>query len=70
MALSQVAKQSRAAMSMCLWVRAMATYAKVLKVVEPQRAALAEAQASLDVVSAALAAKEAQLQGVSEKVIV
>ncbi len=28
----QVAKQSKAAMSMCLWVRAMDTYAKVSKV--------------------------------------
>lgn len=35
----QVAKQSKAAMSMCLWVRAMDTYAKMAKVTcsMPQR---------------------------------
>ncbi len=40
----QVAKQSKAAMSMCLWVRAMDTYAKVIKIVEPKRQMLREAQ--------------------------
>jgi dynein heavy chain len=40
----QVGKQSKAAMSMCLWVRAMNTYAAVFKMVEPKRLALAAAQ--------------------------
>ncbi len=40
----QVGKQSKAAMSMCLWVRAMDTYAAVFKLVEPKRLALAAAQ--------------------------
>eukprot|EP00955_Chlamydomonas_euryale_P082490 363733-Chlamydomonas_euryale.AAC.1 len=31
-------------MSMCLWVRAMFTYAQVLKIVEPKREVLAAAQ--------------------------
>ncbi|KAG1666392.1 hypothetical protein FOA52_006501 [Chlamydomonas sp. UWO 241] len=44
----QVAKQSKAAMSMCLWVRAMDTYAKVVKVVEPKRLVLQQAQELLD----------------------
>ncbi len=33
----QVAKQSKAAQSLCLWVRAMDTYARVIRVVEPKR---------------------------------
>ena len=40
----QVAKQSKAAMSMCLWVRAMDTYARVVKIVEPKRQVLRVAQ--------------------------
>ena len=40
----QVAKQSKAAMSMCLWVRAMDTYARVVKIVEPKRQILRVAQ--------------------------
>eukprot|EP00798_Chlamydomonas_sp_ICE-L_P002276 gene2276-8544_t len=40
----EVAKQSKAAMSMCLWVRAMDTYSKVVKVVEPKRNILKVAQ--------------------------
>ena len=42
--LSKVAKQSKAAMSMCLWVRAMDTYARVVKIVEPKRQVLRVAQ--------------------------
>ena len=41
---SKVAKQSKAAMSMCLWVRAMDTYARVVKIVEPKRQVLRVAQ--------------------------
>ena len=44
----QVAKQSKAAMSMCQWVRAMDTYAAVFKMVEPKRLALAAAQVRRD----------------------
>lgn len=40
----QVGKQSKAAMSLCLWVRAMDNYAAVFKTVEPKRLALAAAQ--------------------------
>ena len=39
-----VAKQSKAAMSMCMWVRAMDTYCTVFNVVEPKRRALEAAQ--------------------------
>jgi len=64
----QVAKQSKAAMSMCLWVRAMDTYAKVSKVVEPKRLRLREAQVALDAMNAAFAAKREQLQQIEKKV--
>jgi hypothetical protein len=44
---TQVAKQSKAAMSMCLWVRAMDTYAKMSKVRIPCLPALPACPASL-----------------------
>ncbi len=47
----QVAKQSKAAMSMCLWVRAMDTYAKVIKIVEPKRNILRVAQVGLPLIT-------------------
>lgn len=63
----QVGKQSKAAMSICLWVRAMDTYATVYRVVEPKRQILAAAQAALDASNAMLAAKQAQLKAMREK---
>ncbi|KAF8058456.1 DNAH6 [Scenedesmus sp. PABB004] len=64
----RVGRQSRAAQSMCLWVRAMDTYAGVFRVVEPKRQALAAAQAALDASNAALADKRAQLSATRAKV--
>lgn len=66
--LHQVGKQSKAAMSMCLWVRAMDTYATVYKIVEPKRQALAAAQAALDAANAILAQKQKELQDIRDKV--
>ncbi len=64
----QVAKQSKAAQSMCLWVRAMDTYARTFRVVEPKRQSLAAAQAALDDMNARLAAKRGQLDDINRKV--
>ena len=58
----QVAKQSNAARSMCLWVRAMDTYSKVVQVVEPKRQALQGAETALQVVEEQLVATRAQLR--------
>jgi len=44
---AMVAKQSNAARSMCLWVRAMETYGKVVKIVAPKKRALVEAEEAL-----------------------
>ena len=63
-----VAKQSSAAKSLCLWCRAMDTYAKVAKVVEPKKQALRQAEESLGQMQAQLAEKQAQLQAVVDKV--
>jgi dynein heavy chain len=57
----QVGKQSKAAMSLCLWVQAIDTYATVYRIVEPKRLALAAAEAALESSNAALADKRAQL---------
>ncbi|KAJ9522811.1 hypothetical protein QJQ45_019799, partial [Haematococcus lacustris] len=64
----QVAKQSKAAMSLCLWVRAMDTYGKVTKIVEPKRLVLLNAQSALDSMNAALAQKTGQLSEIEAKV--
>ena len=58
----QVAKQSNAARSMCLWVRALDVYGRMVKVVEPKRQALHQAEAALAQVEAKLAAKRHQLR--------
>ena len=58
----QVAKQSNAARSMCLWVRALDVYGRMVKVVEPKRQALHQAELALAEVEAKLAAKRSQLR--------
>ncbi|QDZ24237.1 heavy chain of dynein [Chloropicon primus] len=63
-----VAKQSNAAKSLCMWCRAMDTYAKIAKVVGPKREALREAETKLQTMQAALAEKQAQLKEVVDKV--
>jgi len=64
----QVAKHSNAARSMCLWVRAMETYAKVIKIVAPKRDALAEAETSLANMQAELQHKRNHLAKVNGEV--
>jgi dynein heavy chain, axonemal len=58
----QVEKQSKAAMSMCLWVRAMFEYGQIALVVAPKRAKLQDAEFSLDAMNAELRGKQMQLQ--------
>lgn len=53
---------SKAAYGLCCWVRAMESYDRVAKVVEPKRAKLAEAEEQLEVVMTALRGKQAKLQ--------
>ena len=53
---------SKAAYGLCCWVRAMESYDRVAKVVEPKKAKLAEAEEQLDVVMTALRGKQAKLQ--------
>ena len=55
-------KASPAAEGMCKWVHAMSSYDKVIKVVTPKRAALAEAEAAYEVVMVGLRAKQYELQ--------
>jgi dynein heavy chain, axonemal len=45
---------SKAAYGLCSWVRAMEAYDKVVKVVEPKRAKLKEAEGALEIVMKAL----------------
>lgn len=47
---------------MCLWVRALDVYGRMVKVVEPKRQALHQAEAALAEVEAKLAAKRSQLR--------
>ncbi len=57
-----MAKQSNAARSMCLWVRALDVYGCMVKVVEPKRQALHQAETALAEVEAQLTAKREQLR--------
>ena len=47
---------------MCLWVRAIDVYGRMVKVVEPKRQVLRQAEAALAEVEAQLAAKRGQLR--------
>ena len=63
-----VQRQSKAAMSLCMWTRAMDVYSRVAKVVGPKREALAAAEASLAQTMAALKEKQDQLKAVQDNV--
>jgi dynein heavy chain len=59
---------SVAAVSLCMWARAMNTYARVAKQVEPKRKALAEAEEVLRSARATLASKQMALRAVKARV--
>lgn len=63
-----VEKVSKAAKSMCMWVRAMDLYAKVYRTVEPKRQKLQAAQTELDSVMATLKEKQNKLAAVEQKI--
>lgn len=63
-----IAKKSEAGKSICMWVRAMDTYAEVKKVVVPKQEALKKAEAQLADATAALKKKQAELQVVRDKI--
>ncbi|XP_034243583.1 dynein heavy chain 3, axonemal isoform X2 [Thrips palmi] len=58
---------SAACEGLCRWVRAMEVYDRVIKIVEPKKAKLAEAEAELAVQMETLNEKRAQLQEVIDK---
>nr|XP_029134611.1 dynein heavy chain 6, axonemal [Labrus bergylta] len=64
----KVEKVSKACKSMCMWVRAMDLYSKVLKEVGPKRAKLAMAQEELDMTMATLKEKQQKLQEVESQI--
>jgi len=59
---ARVASHSEAAMSMCQWVRAVETYAEVLKVVVPKRERVRETALRLEEVEAEMAEKQEVLR--------
>jgi len=63
-----VGKVSKAAKSLCMWVRAMDTYARVAKTVEPKKAKLAAAQKQLADSQAMLKEKQEALKEVERRV--
>jgi len=63
-----VAKQSNAAKSLCMWVRAMDKFAKVLKVVTPLREQQQAAEATLNELNSKLAEKQASLKEIKDRV--
>jgi dynein heavy chain len=63
-----MAKKSKAAQSLCMWAAAIDNYARVIKVIKPKQAALAEAEAELKVAQETLRGKQAALQKVRDEV--
>jgi len=63
-----VGKVSTAAKSLCMWVRAMDTYARVAKTVEPKKAKLKEAASNLAESQAMLKEKQNELKEVEDRV--
>eukprot|EP00742_Colponemidia_sp_Colp-10_P007071 GILJ01007591.1.p1 GENE.GILJ01007591.1~~GILJ01007591.1.p1 ORF type:complete len:2165 (-),score=376.69 GILJ01007591.1:179-6499(-) len=63
-----VARVSGAARSLCMWVRAMATYSDVAKEVEPKRQRLQEMNDKLSAANATLKSKQDQLNEVLQRV--
>jgi dynein heavy chain len=63
-----VKKVSAAAMSLCMWVRAMDIYARVARSIEPKKAKLAGAEESLAEAEGKLAVKKKELKQVQDKV--
>ncbi|KAM5227834.1 dynein axonemal heavy chain 6 [Ctenodactylus gundi] len=64
----KVEKVSKACKSMCMWVRAMDLYSRVLKDVEPKRQKLRAAQAELDITMATLKEKQTLLKQVEDQI--
>ncbi|XP_075717900.1 dynein axonemal heavy chain 6 [Rhinoderma darwinii] len=64
----KVEKVSKACRSMCMWVRAMDLYSRVLKEVGPKKQKLAAAQAELDATMATLREKQRKLKDVEEQI--
>ncbi|XP_078532463.1 dynein axonemal heavy chain 6-like [Lissotriton helveticus] len=64
----KVEKVSKACKSMCMWVRAMDLYSRVVKEVEPKRQKLAAAQAELDATMATLLQKQRKLKDVESQI--
>ncbi|CAH2322448.1 Hypothetical predicted protein [Pelobates cultripes] len=64
----KVEKVSKACRSMCMWVRAMDLYSRVVKDVEPKKKKLAAAQAELDATMATLRQKQKKLKDVEEQI--
>ncbi|XP_051801201.1 dynein axonemal heavy chain 6 isoform X2 [Acanthochromis polyacanthus] len=64
----KVEKVSKACRSMCMWVRAMDLYSRVLKEVKPKREKLAKAQEELDLTMATLREKQEKLQEVDNQI--
>eukprot|EP00961_Rhodomonas_salina_P034477 464346-Rhodomonas_salina.1 len=66
----QVGKQSGAAKSLCLWVRAMVLYGRVAKNVAPKKAKLRQATETLSKKRAQYKAAQDELQAVTDKMMV
>lgn len=64
----EVKKQSVAAMCLCMWVRAMISYDKVAKTIEPKKLALKNAEDNLNETTKALNIKKLALQTVLDRV--
>lgn len=65
---TNVAKKSGAAKSMCMWARALDSYAAVMKIIKPKKEALAKAEGELKVAQDELRSKQSALQQVQDEI--
>jgi dynein heavy chain len=63
-----IAKKSGAAKSMCMWARALDSYAGVMKIIKPKQAALAKAEGELKGAQDELRGKQQALQKVRDEI--
>merc|ERR1719182_421960 len=64
----KVGKVSKAALSLCMWVRAMDVYGRVSRSIGPKKEKLAGAEAALNAAEAKAASKRAELKEVKDRV--
>ena len=65
---NNIARKSEACKSMCMWARALDSYAAVMKIIKPKQIALGKAEGELKVAQDELRSKQQALQKVQDEI--